>query len=51
MISVVALAALANGINIIDGFNGLAIGSSLSMAISIAALGYVFDDYVIFSIA
>lgn len=47
VISVVALAALANGINIIDGFNGLAIGSSLSMAISIAALGYVFDDYVI----
>ena len=48
VISVVALAALANGINIIDGFNGLAIGSSLSMAISIAVLGYVVNDYVVF---
>ena len=47
VITVVALAALANGINIIDGFNGLAIGSSLSMAISIAVLGYIFNDYLI----
>ena len=47
VVTITALSALTNGINIIDGFNGLAVGSSLSMVISITVLGYIVNDQVI----
>lgn len=48
IVTIIALAALANGINIIDGFNGLSIVFSLSMVISIGVLGYSSGDHYVF---
>ena len=51
VLTIIALAALSNGLNIIDGFNGLAAGSSVSMALGIAFLAYISDDFLVLNIA
>ena len=45
-LTVLALAALINSINIIDGFNGLASGSSIFMGLALAVLALRYDDLV-----
>lgn len=49
-LTVLALAALINSINIIDGFNGLASGSSILIGLALAVLALRYDDMVTFQI-
>ena len=51
ILTIIAIAALSNAINIIDGFNGLASGSVIFMALAIAYLGYQNDDILVLQIA
>ena len=51
ILTIIAIAALSNAINIIDGFNGLASGSVVLMALAIAVLGYQNGDTLVMQIA
>ena len=51
LITVFALAALSNGLNIIDGFNGLAIGSAISMSLGISILAWTVNDSLVFEMS
>ena len=51
ILTIIAVAALSNAINIIDGFNGLASGSVIFMALAIAYLGYQNGDILVMKIA
>ena len=51
ILTIIAVAALSNAINIVDGFNGLASGSVILMALAIAYLGYQNGDILIVYIA
>lgn len=46
-VTVIAIAALTNSINFIDGFNGLASGASMLMAFCLYVLATVAGDFVI----
>lgn len=46
-----AIGGVANSINIIDGFNGLAAGTLLIMFSTFAAIAWLVDDTLIFSLA
>jgi UDP-N-acetylmuramyl pentapeptide phosphotransferase/UDP-N-acetylglucosamine-1-phosphate transferase len=50
IVTVIALSALMNSVNIIDGFNGLASGSSLLMTLALAVLAYQSGDAEILEI-
>lgn len=50
VLTVIALSALMNSVNIIDGFNGLASGSSLLMTLALAVLAYQSGDAAILEI-
>ena len=50
-LTALAIASLSNAINVIDGLNGLSIGSSAFMALGIAVLGYIYGDYDIVKMA
>ncbi len=51
ILTIIAVAALSNAINIIDGFNGLASGSVILMALAIAYLGYQNGDILVMQMA
>jgi UDP-N-acetylmuramyl pentapeptide phosphotransferase/UDP-N-acetylglucosamine-1-phosphate transferase len=51
ILTIIAVAALSNAINIIDGFNGLASGSVVLMALAIAYLGYQSADMLVMQLA
>lgn len=51
ILTIIAVAALSNAINIIDGFNGLASGSVILMALAIAYLGYQNGDILVTQMA
>jgi len=51
ILTIISIAAFSNAVNIIDGFNGLASGSSAIMALSIAYLGYQSADMVVMQLA
>lgn len=42
-----AVAGVANAVNIIDGFNGLAAGSAVLMLLGLAGLGWLADDVLV----
>ena len=46
-----AIAGIANSINIIDGFHGLASGSLIIMFSAFALIGYFIEDYLIFNLS
>jgi UDP-N-acetylmuramyl pentapeptide phosphotransferase/UDP-N-acetylglucosamine-1-phosphate transferase len=46
-----AMGGVANAINIIDGFNGLAAGAMLIMLAAFAAVAYRVDDQLVFGLA
>ena len=46
-----AISGIANSINIIDGFNGLASGSLIIMFSAFAAIGWIVDDVFIFNLS
>lgn len=46
-----AIAGIANSVNIIDGFNGLASGVVILMLLTLAAIAYRVDDAAIFNLA
>lgn len=46
-----AVAGIANSVNIIDGFNGLASGVVILMLLTLAAIAYRVDDAAIFNLA
>ena len=50
LLTVIALSALINSINIIDGFNGLASGASMIMASGLAVLANQSGDFAIMQI-
>ena len=50
LFTVIALSALINSINIIDGFNGLASGASMIMALGLAVLANQSGDFAIMQI-
>ena len=51
ILTIIAVAALSNAINIIDGFNGLASGNVVLMAFAISYLGYQNGDILVMQIA
>lgn len=51
ILTIISISAFSNAINIIDGFNGLASGSSAIMALSIAYLGYQSADMLVMQLA
>ncbi|WP_457640401.1 glycosyltransferase family 4 protein [Persephonella sp.] len=51
ILTVFAIAGLTNAINIIDGFNGLAAGVSISILFAIAYVAYLNNDFFILSIS
>ena len=51
ILTIIAVAALLNAINIIDGFNGLASGSVVLMTLAISYLGYQNGDILVMKIA
>lgn len=46
-----AVAGIANSVNIIDGFNGLAGGVVVLMLLTMAAIAYRVDDFVVLNLA
>ena len=50
-LTALAIASPSNALNVIDGLNGLSIGSSAFMTIGIAVLGYIYGDYLLVKIA
>ena len=46
-----AVSGIANAINIIDGFNGLAAGYSVIMLIPLAIVAYLVNDSLVFTVA
>lgn len=46
-----AISGIANSVNIIDGFNGLASGVVVLMLLTMAAIAWRVDDYVVLNIA
>ena len=51
ILTIIAVAALLNAINFIDGFNGLASGSVVLMTLAISYLGYQNGDILVMKIA
>jgi UDP-N-acetylmuramyl pentapeptide phosphotransferase/UDP-N-acetylglucosamine-1-phosphate transferase len=51
ILTIISISAFSNAMNIIDGFNGLASGSSAIMALSIAYLGYQSEDMLVMQLA
>lgn len=51
VLTVLVVVGFLNSINIIDGFNGVASGSALIMALAIAMIAYIVDDYLIFRLS
>jgi len=51
VLTVLVVVGFLNSINIIDGFNGVASGSALIMALAIAMIAYLVDDHLIFRLS
>lgn len=50
-LTMLVIVGFLNSINIIDGFNGVASGSALIMALAISAIAYFVDDHLIFRLS
>ena len=51
VLTVLVVVGFLNSMNIIDGFNGVASGSALIMALAIAMIAYLVDDHLIFRLS
>jgi UDP-N-acetylmuramyl pentapeptide phosphotransferase/UDP-N-acetylglucosamine-1-phosphate transferase len=47
ILTVLVIVGFLNSINIIDGFNGVASGSSLIMAVTICVIAYIVEDFLV----
>lgn len=51
IVTMLVIVGFLNSINIIDGFNGVASGSSLIMAVTICIIAYLVDDFLVFRLS
>lgn len=51
VVTILVIVGFLNSINIIDGFNGVASGSSLIMAFTICVIAYIVDDFLVFRLS
>ena len=50
LLTIIAISTLINAFNIIDGMNGLSLGSAIIMIFTVMFISFVIDDYLLFKI-